>query len=337
MKSIITMLSLIFLFLFPSVFARENPQGTPSPKPPEEPKNYTYFIKRGGLFRYEKGHREKEEAYIKIGMKKSDMIYLNDIKTLDFLVIEYEGNYIKNIWVMSENIKTEGGLGVGSSMELFKNFQPVSIGGSLQSYSPPYSGIVFCSTKNPGMVDAVLISSSSISAYSSGSGNRNPYSTYVLNGTGEVVKVMDEIITTLYTSLNMQPSFLQEVILLPGREELGKIWALYGGTNKPVTSFCVNDVKGGVIYAVCQGEIDSKTRGILAHEYAHVWHYRLIGYDEKNQFIREGFAEWVRYHYEGTSFQYSSEKDYADGLNFFLEIERKKGASGVFKYLVEKK
>jgi len=50
--------------------------------------------------------------------------------------------------------------------------------------------------------------------------------------------------------------------------------------------------------------------------------------------ISEGFAEWVRYHYQGKSFMARSEKDYIKGLELFLAVEKEKGTEGVFKYLL---
>ena len=330
-KKIFLFLFFIFIFLLNPASGREKPEGTPASKATEVPKNYVYFIKRGGIFRYEEGYREKEEPYLTIGMKKSDIIYLNDIKTLDSVIIDYSDNFIKNIWVISPSIKTAGGLGPGSSMDTLRKFQSVAVGSTLEAYSPPYSGITFCSVTTPGMVDMVLISDTSISNSNNLTSSSSAYT--VNSGYQSVKVIMDEIISTLYTELNMTPCLIQDIILLPTRKELGEMWSIFSGTNKPVTSFCVNDRNSSVIYVLYEGAADYKFKGILAHEYAHVWHYRAMGRHE-NTFIAEGFAEWIRYHYSKEHFEYPSDPEYTEGLNFFLDLEKKKGKKGVFKYLL---
>lgn len=327
----------LLLFLVSNLFllAREKIEEPFKENSQESLKEYIYFIKKGGIYRFEKGGSDIE-PYLLIGMSKSDIIKLNDVKTLYSLNYEYSGDRVNRIWITSEYIRTPDGSGTGSPISEFRKYQPVNIGGTVESYTPPYSGVVFCSNGN-NAVDIILICSPEISGdlYQKAS-YLNQGASYIVNSDiKDIHYVMNEIIVDLYYSLAMNPCILNDVILLSSKEELGRICSLYGGNNYPVTSFCVNEAEGSVIYVLDKGYRDLKFKGILAHEYAHIWHYRYTGYYETDPYVSEGFAEWVRYHYEGQEFQYCSEKYYTDGLKRFIQIENEKGSEGVFKYILE--
>lgn len=293
-----------------------------------------YYLKKGGIFYTQSG-----KAYLKTGMSRADLIKLDNVKLLNTLTIDFDGEKVKYIWIDTPDIRTSSGLGVGSSIEKLRKYQNVkSIGGTTEAYSPPYSGLIFCSTTHKGLIDTILVCDSSVSnSFYTSSINSpgNQPSTYVKYGSDRSVNMaFDEIIINLYQKLNMRPSAIQEIILLPSRSEIGEMHALYGGpSGYEATSFCVNEQGGSVIYALYQGRIDEYFKGILAHEYGHAWHYRYTGKSEFDPLISEGFAEWVRYYYEGTSFIPRSEKDYLKGLELFLSVESTRSREGVFKYL----
>ncbi|MEQ8190761.1 MAG: hypothetical protein ABRQ39_22530 [Candidatus Eremiobacterota bacterium] len=294
----------------------------------------TYYLKKGGIFYTQSG-----KAYLKTGMARADLIKLDNIKLLNSLTIDFDGEKVKYIWIDTPDIRTSSGLGVGSSIGKLRKYQKVkSIGGTTEAYSPPYSGLIFCSTTQNGLIDTILVCDPSVSnsLYTSSINSpENQPSTYVKYGTDRSVNMaFDEIIMAVYQKLKLRPSAIQEIILLPSRSEIGEMHALYGGnTGYEATSFCVNEQGGSVIYALYQGRTDLCFKGILAHEYGHAWHYRYTGKSEFDPLISEGFAEWVRYYYEGTSFIPRSEKDYLKGLELFLAVEATQGREGVFKYL----
>ncbi len=293
-----------------------------------------YYLKKGGIFYSQSG-----KAYLKTGMSRADLIKLDNIKLLNSLTIDFDGEKVKYIWIDTPDIRTSGGIGVGSSIEKLRRYQKVrSIGGTTEAYSPPYSGLIFCSTTQKGLIDTILVCDPSVSngLYTSSMNSpENQPSTYVKYGSDRSVNMaFDEIVINLYQKLNMRPSAIQEIILLPSRSEIGEMHALYGGpSGYEATSFCVNEQGGSVIYNLYQGRIDLCFKGILAHEYGHAWHYRYTGKSEFDPLISEGFAEWVRYYYEGTSFIPRNEKDYLKGLELFLAVEEISGREGVFKYL----
>ena len=296
----------------------------------------TFYLKKGGIFYSQSG-----KSYLKTGMSRSDIIKLDNIKLLNSLTIEFNGDRVKYIWINTPDIRTSGGIGVGSSIEKLRRYQKVKdIGGTTEAYSPPYSGLIFCSTTQNGLIDTILVSDPSVSnsLYTSSINSpENQHSTYVKYGTDRSVNMaFDEIIMTVYQKLNMRPSAIQEIILLPSRSEVGEMHALYGGpSGYEATSFCVNEQGGSVIYSLYQGRIDAYFKGILSHEYGHAWHYRYTGKSEFDPLISEGFAEWVRYYYEGACFIPGSEKDYLKGLELFLAVEEARGREGVFKYLTD--
>jgi hypothetical protein len=296
----------------------------------------TFYLKKCGIFYSHNG-----KSYLKTGMARSDLIKLDNIKLLNSLTIDFDGERVKYIWINTPDIRTQGGLGVGSSIEKLRRYQKVNtIGGTTEAYSPPYSGLIFCSTTDKGLIDTILVCDPSVSnsLYTSSVNYvENQPSTYVKHGRDRNINmIFDEIIMKLYEKLNMRPSAVQEIINLPSRSEVGEMYAIYGGSyGYEATSFCVNEQGGSVIYVLYQGRIEEYFKGILAHEYGHAWHYRYTGKSEFDPLISEGFAEWVRYYYEGTCFIPRSEKDYLKGLELFLAVEEVRGREGVFKYLTD--
>lgn len=84
---------------------------------------------------------------------------------------------------------------------------------------------------------------------------------------------------------------------------------------------------------------------VCAHEYAHVWHAENHpNYSVTNSKMREGFAEWVAYKVsqhrqrerQMAVLTYPSQGVYYEGLQKFLEIEKRSGVSGVLKVALSK-
>ena len=76
---------------------------------------------------------------------------------------------------------------------------------------------------------------------------------------------------------------------------------------------------------------------VMAHEYTHAWQqYNCPG--DQEDLLREGFAEWIAYKYtqgktSGATFSNKGNTVYGKGLNFFLEMEKEVGETGVIEYV----
>lgn len=97
---------------------------------------------------------------------------------------------------------------------------------------------------------------------------------------------------------------------------------------------------GTVSLYILRGMSKANTIGVLTHEMVHIWQIA-NKLNSQNILIFEGFAEWTSYKILEL-FNYSEQMrllqinlfaEYRKGLDFFLELERKKGINGVLNFI----